>query len=231
MPFGLRRFVPCDIGANHCRLRHIGWERCGHGLPSRPRESSSEDFLNRLLVLFGYSDGSAAALLAGVLPLRYCSARFSCKLPTWRLPDRGHVVSWLLRVLMVLGSLVMMGFVVFICVALLVMLVFLVRAGFRRALKEYSTQQKKTPAHLARLGDVESVPSRSRVWKRLKVSEARWCSICDSHVLHECHHSNDGSSLDDRIGVGLVFWVALAHVPRLCMKGVVISFDFSCMRM
>ena len=45
LPFGLRRFVPCDIGANHCRLRHIGWERCGHGLTSRPRESaSSEDF-------------------------------------------------------------------------------------------------------------------------------------------------------------------------------------------
>ena len=29
---GLRRFVPCSIGANHCRLRHIGSERCGHGL-------------------------------------------------------------------------------------------------------------------------------------------------------------------------------------------------------
>ena len=31
--------------------RHIGWEWCGHGLTSRPRESSSEDFLNKLLVL------------------------------------------------------------------------------------------------------------------------------------------------------------------------------------
>ena len=91
LPFGLRRFVPCDFGADHCRLRHIGWERCGHGLTSRPRQSASEDFLNRLLVLFGYPDGSAAALLAGVLPLRCCSARFVCKLPTWRLPDRGHV--------------------------------------------------------------------------------------------------------------------------------------------
>ena len=44
LPFGLRRFVPCDIGANHCRLRHIGWEWCGPGLTSRPRESASEDF-------------------------------------------------------------------------------------------------------------------------------------------------------------------------------------------
>ena len=42
---GLGRFVPCSIGANHCRLRHIGWERCGHGLTSRPRESASEPFV------------------------------------------------------------------------------------------------------------------------------------------------------------------------------------------
>ena len=91
LPFGLRRCVPCDIGANHCRLRHIGWEWCGHGLTSRPRESASEGFLNKLLVLFGCPGVSAAALLAGVLPPRYCSARLACKFPTWRLPDRGHV--------------------------------------------------------------------------------------------------------------------------------------------
>ena len=38
LPGGLARFVPCSIGANHCRLRHIGLEKCGHGLTSRPRE-------------------------------------------------------------------------------------------------------------------------------------------------------------------------------------------------
>ena len=54
LPGGIRRFVSCDVGANHCRLRHLGWEKCGHGLTSRPRESS------------------AAALLGGKLPLRYC---------------------------------------------------------------------------------------------------------------------------------------------------------------
>ena len=27
LPGALGRFVPCSIGANHCRLRHIGWER------------------------------------------------------------------------------------------------------------------------------------------------------------------------------------------------------------
>ena len=49
LPGGLGRFVPCSVGANHCRLRHIGWERCGHGLTSRPRESASEPFLDELL--------------------------------------------------------------------------------------------------------------------------------------------------------------------------------------
>ena len=44
MPGGIGRFIPCDVGTNHCRLRHIGWEKCGHGLTSRPRESASEIF-------------------------------------------------------------------------------------------------------------------------------------------------------------------------------------------
>ena len=81
----------CEIGANHCRLRRIRWERCGHGLTSRPGESASEDFLNRLLILFGYPGGSAASLLAEGLPLRYCSARLACMFPNWKLPDNGHV--------------------------------------------------------------------------------------------------------------------------------------------
>ena len=49
---GLRRFVPCSIGAKHCRLGHLGWERCSHGLTSRPRESASAPFLDQLLLLF-----------------------------------------------------------------------------------------------------------------------------------------------------------------------------------
>ena len=44
LPGGLRRFVPSSIGVNHCRLRHIGWEKCSHGLTSRPRESASLHF-------------------------------------------------------------------------------------------------------------------------------------------------------------------------------------------
>ena len=72
-----------------------------------------------------------------------------------------------------------------------------VLGGFKRI-----RLNRKTPAHLARFGNLESLQSRSRVWKRLWVSGAHWCSVCDSHVLHECHHSGDGSSLDDRVGVG-----------------------------
>ena len=92
LPGGLGRFVPCSVGANHCRLCHIGWEKCGHGLTSGPRESASELFLNELLGLFRYPPGSGRALLAGTLPLRYCAARFACRTPTWQLPVPGRVV-------------------------------------------------------------------------------------------------------------------------------------------
>ena len=77
LPGGLGRFVPCSIGSNHCRLRHVGWERCGHGLTSRSRDGASEPFFNELLRLFSYLPGSARALLAGTLPLWYCTAPWS----------------------------------------------------------------------------------------------------------------------------------------------------------
>ena len=44
LPGGLGRFLPCAIGANHSRLRHIGWDKSGHGLTSRPRETSNVKF-------------------------------------------------------------------------------------------------------------------------------------------------------------------------------------------
>ena len=91
LPGGLGRFLPCSIGANHSRLRHIGWVQSGHGLTSRPRETSDVRFLDELLFLFGYPPGSGCALLRGTLPLRYCTSRFAHKLPTWSLPDSGGV--------------------------------------------------------------------------------------------------------------------------------------------
>ena len=36
LPGGLGRFVPCGIGANHCRLRHIGWRSVDMALLLRP---------------------------------------------------------------------------------------------------------------------------------------------------------------------------------------------------
>ena len=81
LPGGLGRFLPCSIFANHCRLRYVAWEKCGHGLTSRPRESSSELFLNELLGLFRYPPRCGRALLAGTLPLRYNAARFACQDP------------------------------------------------------------------------------------------------------------------------------------------------------
>ena len=80
LPGGIGRFLPRSIGANHCRLRHVGWKRCGHGLTSRPRETVSR-----------YPPGSAPALLAGNQPLWYCVAKFAGGIPTWRLPAYGQV--------------------------------------------------------------------------------------------------------------------------------------------
>ena len=50
-------------------------------------------FLDELLALFRYPPGSGHALLAGTLPLRYCSTRFACMTPSWRLPALGSVRS------------------------------------------------------------------------------------------------------------------------------------------
>ena len=112
LPGGLGRF----LGANHSRLRHIGWVQSGHGLTSRPRETSDVRFLDELLFLFGYPPGSGCALVRGTLPLRYCTSWFAHKLPTWSLPVSGGVmmvVCWCVLILPVLileGSEIGLGF-------------------------------------------------------------------------------------------------------------------------
>ena len=93
LPGGLGRFVPCSVGANHCRLRHLGWERCSHGLTSRPPKSASGPFSDQLLLLFHYPPRSSGAVLAGSLPLRYCSAEFASRIPFWALPVPGQVAA------------------------------------------------------------------------------------------------------------------------------------------
>ena len=155
LPGGLGRFVPCSIGANHCRLRLIGWEKCGHGLTSRPRESASELFLNELLSLFRYPPRSCRALLDGTLPLRYCAARFAYSTPSWRLPVSGQVRSLVAAYPGTAGNL---GSEV---VDLRVFRGSRSGPGGKRF-----RLNRKTPAHLVKV----MVQSRPRVWKRLVAS-------------------------------------------------------------
>ena len=99
LPGGMARFVPCHVGAHHCRLRHLGWEKCGHGLTSRPRETSETAFLDSLREIFGYPARSGPLLLAGELPLRYYSGNFALRKPSWSLPEVGGVQALLTIVL------------------------------------------------------------------------------------------------------------------------------------
>ena len=133
--------------------------------------------------------------LAGSLPLRYCSDRFAWKLPTWRLPGSGRVRD------LVAGYVDDAG----VGVGLFLPPVsrasgsagVLVLGGVKRI-----RLNRKTPAHLARVGMCMDSEPRSRVWKRLRLSGVHWCSICDSHVMHECPHCGGGSHLCFRVGVG-----------------------------
>ena len=158
LPGGLGRFLPGGIGANHSRLRHIGWEKCNHGLTSRPRETSDVWFLDELLVLFGYPSGSGASLLAGTLPLRFFAESFACRIPTWRLPEGGNVASFLASRGLVWGghnalSSALGGASVYPGSG---------SGGGAKRVRLY----RKAPAHLARQG-VSGVQVRPRVWKRL----------------------------------------------------------------
>ena len=130
------------------------------------------------------------------LPLRYCSAKFAWKLPTWRLPDRGRVrelVTDSVDVARVIGCVGVGGDLFPPSVSL--------RIGFWEALKEFDSTEKHHHT-LLELGTVGVLISRSKDWKRLRVSGVHWCSVCDSRVLHECHHGGVGSSLGYRVGVG-----------------------------
>ena len=91
LPGGLGRFLPCRIGANHCRLRSIGWERCGHGLTSRPLEASVLAFLMNYFLSLVILLGLVSPLIDGSLRMRYCSVNFFHKKPTWGLPHFGGV--------------------------------------------------------------------------------------------------------------------------------------------
>ena len=110
-------------------------------------------------------------------------------------------MNWFLKVLLVLGSLVMTG-LVGICFPSSAG-----RAGVSCESRVLGCFKKirlnrKTPAHLARLGNLGSVSSRSRVWKRLRVLRlvgvlfvALMFCMCVIIVMM-------GLFLGDRVGVG-----------------------------
>ena len=199
LPAGLRRFVPCSIGANHCRLRHIGWEKCGYGLTSRPRESASELFFDELLSLFRYPSRSGRALLNGTLPLRYCAVRFAHNTPTWRLPVSGQVSRLVAAYPDSAGDCSGEGFAFGVP---LVSRSSPVRIRFRL--------NRKTPAHLAGF----SAHSRPRVWKRLRRVGFSDPSMPD-HTRRRCDHAVwDSVHGHDRVGVGDFPGIMQAHVYR-----------------
>ena len=185
LPGELRRLVPWSIGANQCRLRHIGWEKCGHGLTSRLRESASELFLDELLGLFRYPSKSGRALLNGTLPLRYCASRFAHSTPTWRLPASGQVARLVAAHSDAAGN--RGGEVIGLGVR---------RVSWSGPVRKRFRLNRKTPAHFA----VLSAYSRPRVWKRLRHVGFSRISMPD-HTGRRCDHAHGSSVLEhDRVG-------------------------------
>ena len=187
LPGGLGRFVPCSIGADHCRLRHLGWERCSHGLTSRPRESASGPFLDHLLLLFHNPPRSSGALLAGSLPLRYCSAKFASLIPFGVLPVPGHVVGLItdgVRAAQVGEAAVVSRGVEFV--------------GASGSGRKRFRLNRKTPAHLVG----HCMHARTRVWKWLHFSGITGFPGVDCKRRRCNRHGDDGSPVHPRTGVG-----------------------------
>ena len=145
--WGLARFVPCSIGANHAGFVLLGGRSVVMvlllGLVKAPLCWNFSFFFV----------WAGRALLAGTLLLRYCFDRFACRSPTWRLPASGGVGDLLAASLAVRHEVVS---------AVGRREVFRVRnSGLPR---KRIRPDRKPPAHLAGLGD----QSRPRVWKKLR---------------------------------------------------------------
>ena len=193
LPGGLRRFIPGGIGANHGRLRHVGWSKSCHGLTSRPRETSSVRFLDELLFLFGYPVASGAGLLAVTLPLRYFSESFARKVPTWCLPGDGSVASFVASGGLVRGSLSALSAALGsadVCLA----------GGSGGGVIRVRLY-RKTPAHLARQG-TSGVQVRSRIWKRLRDPLGSVSGLPGAKFLRVHQEAGGHDPGFDRLGIG-----------------------------
>ena len=193
LPGDLSRFLHGGIGANHGRLRHIGWEKCCHGLTSRPRETSSVWFLDELLFLFGYPVASGAHLLAGTLPLRYFSESFAHKVPTRRLPGSGHVATFSASGELVWGGPSALSAALGgagVCLA----------SGSGGGVKRVRLY-RKTPAHLARQV-TSGVQVRPGVWKRLRDPQGSDSSFPGAEFLRVHQEAGGHDPGFARAGIG-----------------------------
>ena len=85
LPGGFSRFIPGSLGTHLCRLSHLGWLQCSHGLSCRPLESCIPDCLRPLLDLLGYPANAISALSNGCLRIRYCTHPFAKRFHPWSL--------------------------------------------------------------------------------------------------------------------------------------------------
>ena len=77
LPGSLSRFIPGSLGPHLCRLSHLCWLQCSHGLTCRPFESCMPGCLKPLLDLLGYPANAMSALFSGFLRIRYCTHPFA----------------------------------------------------------------------------------------------------------------------------------------------------------
>ena len=190
LPGGLVRFMPCNIGA-------IVWEKSGHGLTSRPRETSRVSFLDELLVLFGYPPRSGGALLGGSLLLRYCAASFACEIPTWKLPVGGELLVFLLSM--------RLGVVPCVLSLHLVLRVTWVLSGIGsrpsgRGYKRVRLSRKNPACEVFRGQGIDQ--PRPRVWKRLRTGRSLLREDDDAGGRYLHGHLPFGVRVQDRVGVG-----------------------------
>ena len=137
--------------------------------------------------LFQYPPGSSGALLAETLPLRYCCARFACRVPFWTLPVPGHVAGLVAADVLaarVSGAEVAERGVHFVDVS---------GPGRKRI-----RLNRITPAHLVGL----NMHARPGLWKRLHGSGYTGVSGVDCKRRRCNQHDLGDSPVHPRTGVG-----------------------------
>ena len=139
------------------------------------------------MLLFQYFPRSSGALLAGTLPLRYCSTWFACRVPFWTLPVPGHVAELVTAEVRAapVGELEVARRDIH-------------WVGGSGLCRKRFRLNRKTPAHLVG----HSMHARPRVWKRLQCSGYSGTSCVDCKRRRCNQHDLEGSPVHPRTGVG-----------------------------